>query len=883
MIEDPQYLSQYQPEPDGVPTAPANQNEPYESMHGNTRLLQFPDGSAAIGQNENGMLSAEQMNESDHYQNLSKVLPDMDIRQIGFELKMAVEEDIQSQETYFEAIADAIRLLGLDIEGTKEKEDLPFEGATGICSTALFESLLDMLASATSSLYPPTGMVDCVIQGESTPELVDKSYRKKAFFNYYLTQIAKEYKKEGRRALAWAILAGSCYKKIYIDPVLQRPTSQFIRPEDFIIHAQFSTHLTATRKTHIIRMRKKELQLRIMMGRYRPDMNLISEEHYREGNSEIQDALDETMGVERMTSSTYMDEEYTLYEIHTEYQIKSDSKAPPYDLPMPYIITIDAKSGHVLDICRNWDPEDILRKKKEYFVNYSLLPSLEGEGYGLVHYAGRLSEAATTIKRQLINTGTYANFPGGVYAAGIRIENNNLRPAPGEFMPVQTGGLPIDQVISPLPYKEPSATLGTLLTEIEDSIKRPSAIINQKVAEMTPQAPMGSVLAMLESLQKVPNAILEGFHESFGQELMLFNERFGEWLPPNMTYPFKVPGGEYQIIKSDFEEDVQVVPASDPALQNSSYRFMQSEIILNQARQGADIHNMRYAYEYFYKNLGLSPEDVKQLVPPPPDQPPPPFSGDPVTENTYLMTNKPIQATISQDHAAHMTVHQLVMVNPNIAPEVMAATKAHMQEHEAWQFLVNMQVSMGMQLPQDPSQIPPDMQNQIAVQAAQVAQQQLDAMKAAEPPPPPMDPVAASLQIENMRTEQRRESDANKLAFDREYETNKFELERENLANRNELDQHKLMLEQMRLELEQEKIRASLQFEEMKIAQKQDSDVAKHSIDLAKQELEEKKQELEYNKQENMQLYKQVEDLLKGTSQGEESLEKKPLVQGVQE
>jgi len=846
MADNP-YIDQYQPPLAGIPQLPPPGNpeegQPYESMHGDTRLLQFPDGSAAIGEDPQALSNHEMMNEEDHYQNIAKVLPEQDVRQLGFELKNAVEEDIQSQESYFEAIANAIRLLGLDIEGTNEKEDLPFEGATGICSTALFESLLDMLATATSSLYPPTGMVDTVVQGESTQELLDRAYRKKLFFNYYLTQVAKEYKKDARRALSWAILAGSCYKKVYIDPLLQRPVAQFIRPEDFIIHSHHATHLTAMRKTHIIRMGQKDLKLRIMSGRYRDETNLIKEDQYRADVPEIQDALNETMGIDLTHTGRYGDEEYLLYEIHCEHYLESDPKAPPYDLPMPYIVTIDAKSGYVLDICRNWDPQDVLRKKKEYFVNYSLLPSLEGEGYGLTHYAGRLSEAATMIKRQLINTGTYANFPGGLYAAGIRVENNNLRPAPGEFVPVQTGGLAIDQVISPLPYKEPSPTLGALLTQIEDSIKRPSAIINQKVAEMTPQAPMGSVLAMLESLQKVPNAILEGFHESFSHELMLFNDRFAEWLPPNVPYPFKVPGGEHQIMKTDFDDDILVTPASNPALQNSSFRFMQSEIILNQARQGADIHNMRFAYEYFYKNLGLSPEEIKELIPSPQENPPP-FSGDPVTENTYLMTNKPVQATLTQDHAAHMMVHQLILANPNTTPEVGAATKAHLQEHEAQQFLVDMQARLGFQLPPDASQIPPEMQNQIAVMASQVAQQKMQEQQAQQPPPP-MDPVLATVEIEKMKIDQKRETDTQKLANDAQ----KLSMDREN-------EQTKLMIEQMRLQLEEDKIKGGMDIETMKIQQKQEADAMKFS-------LEEKTKEVEYMKAQNMQLYKQLEEVVK--------------------
>lgn len=723
------------------------EGESQEYNDGHNKLVRFADGSAAIGDNDNHHRDMK-LDPNDHDQNLAEVLSPEIIRQIGFDLKMEIEEDIESQEEFFAGVAKIIGLLGIDIVNDNDGEDLPFKGATCVFSMALFETWQDILASAVASLYPSTGMVDTVIQGDESPELRDEAYRKKAFFNYYLTQIAKEYRKEGKRTLSWAILAGSCYKKVYIDPVLGRPTGMFIRPEDFIVNRQFSSHLVATRETHILRMDGRELQIRKYAGMYR-DSTPMKQEGYRDNDSEIQEQLSEISGFNYDYSRN--DEAYCLYECHVDYYIKEDPLSPDFEIAMPYIITLDERSGEVLAIRRNWKEDDFLKKKREYFVNYSLLTSLDGEGYGLVNYAGRLAQAATSVTRQLINAGTYANFPGGIYAAGIRMENNNLRPAPGEFVPIQTGGIPISQVIEALPYKEPSPALKELLEGIEDGIRKPSMIISQKVQELATKAPMGSVLDILKNLQKVPNSILQGFHESFQQELMLFNDRFAEWLPEGQPYPFRVPGGEHVIARKDFEDNVMVVPASDPSLQNSSYRLMLSEIIINQARQGADIHNMRFAYEYFYKNMGLSPEDINQLLPPPPNQQP--FSGDPITENQFLMTSKPVTASIMQDHDAHMQVHGLILADPSSLPPQQSAAQAHIQEHKALKFLVEMQQQIGFEMPQDPSQIPPEIQNQIAIAAAQVAAEQMAQQGALRAPEPPLDPARVMLEDVNQKAE----------------------------------------------------------------------------------------------------------------------------------
>jgi hypothetical protein len=776
-------------------------DEPIEMVSDDSKVIRFPDGSAIVGDNVVNPHEG-QIDPNDHDQNLALVLPEMELREIGHSLKLSIEEDIESQEEFFNALAKIIDLLGINIVTEADKDDLPFKGATTINSMALFESTLDLLASAMSSLYPSTGMVDCVVLGEANDHLRDVAYRKKSFFNYYLTQIAKEFKKEGKRALFWAILGGSCYKKVYIDPVLSRPTSMFIRPEDFIVNREYSTHLTASRKTHILRMDEREFLLRKISGTYR-DIEIMTQDSYREDNT-IQEQLNQVSG-NNYEYDANNEDNYCIYECHIDYYLKSDPLGPGFDLPMPYIISIDEKSNRVLSIRRNWDKGDFLKKKKEYFVNFSLLPSLDGEGYGLVNYAGRLAEAATSITRQLINAGTYANFPGGVYQAGIRLENNNLRPAPGEFIPIQTGGIPVSQAIEALPYKEPSGALKELLVGIEDNIRRPSAIINQKVAEMTPRAPMGSVLAMLESMQKVPNAILQGFHESFQQELMLFNDRFAEWLPEGKPYPFMVPGGDHVIMKEDFEANIQVIPASDPSLQNSTYRFMQSEIVLNQARQGADIHNMKFAYEYFYKNMGLSPDDIKELLPAPKEENKA-VPLDPITENQNIMIGKPVTAGIAQDHDSHIMVHSLILNNSQSAPEQKAAAQAHIQEHEALKFLIEMQTKIGFEMPEDPTQIPLEIQNQISIAAAQVAQQKLEEQKAQEQPPePPIDP--AKVQLEDVRRmaaadEQRAEFDWKKLAFEEEKFRINANLEEQKLQQKAQVDQLKSELDNKKIELD---------------------------------------------------------------------------------
>lgn len=799
-------------------------------------LRHFPDGSVVVGEVQEGMFPAANQNINMHDINLAEFLPETELREIGFHLKASIEEDKESQEQFYQSIATLIDLLGLS-SADDSTQDTFSNGNMDITSSALFETLLDLAATVMASLIPSTGMVDSVILGESNDQLSDIAYRKKAWFNYFFERVDKGFDKELKRTVVWAILAGSVYRKVYYDPLLKRPTARFIKVEDFIINRDLSSHLAATRKTQVHHMDKREFDLRKAMGEY-VDASILPSDNYNEGDNVIQETLNEISGYDPYIGKNNRGDGdiYDIYESHVNYRIPSDPLAKGIDIPLPYIITLDAQTAKILRITRNWKEDDLLKEKKEYFVCYSLLPSLDGEGYGLVHYAGKQAKAATEITRQLITAGLYSNFPGGVYQSGLRLENNNIRPMPGEFVPLASGGIPIDQCIKPLPYKEPSAALNDLKNQIEDNIKKPSAIINQKVSEMAPRAPMGSVLAMLESLQKVPNALVQGFHKSFEAELELFNERFAEWLPENQPYPFLVPGGAHVIMKSDFQADIQVVPASDPSLQNSTYRFMRAEIILNNARQAPEIHDLRYANQLFYKNMGISTEEIQQLLPPPQETPPPvPLNS--LTENMNILGKKAVVAGITQDHAAHKLMHSLIVNDPTQAPEIIAAAQDHIRDHDAKEMAFTMLSQLGYPLSEDLTQIPPEIEHQLDNALGQLAQQRLQEQAANSNQPQP-DPsvITAEALMEEVKLKGKQNDE------------------------QNQRDLMKLQLEEKKLEIEAQKIQGDQFLKEKELAQK-------NEIENLKLQLEDKKLEIDAISKQHAHLQKEMANIQKSSHQ----------------
>lgn len=246
--------------------------EHQRTIVGDIAVINFPDGSTAIEQiDENSLMNMRRH----HKENLALILNENEIRDIGGTLKEAVDDDIDSQSAFFEAVSNLVRLMGIDLTSQTDKDDLPFKGASAVYSPRTFETLQSLLASIRSSLYKSSGMVDSCIVGDPTDQLNDTASRMKDWFNYYFDYVYEDFRKEAMQTAAWAFVAGSIYKKVFTCPILKRPISESIPVEDFIVNNVYSSHLKASRRTHRLRLTEKEFKTYVMMGLYREDRKSV--------------------------------------------------------------------------------------------------------------------------------------------------------------------------------------------------------------------------------------------------------------------------------------------------------------------------------------------------------------------------------------------------------------------------------------------------------------------------------------------------------------------------------------------------------------------------------------------------------------------------------
>ncbi len=638
--------------------------------------------------------------------NLAEALPNDILGSIANDLLSSIKGDKQSRSEWEKTYTDGLKYLGMKFD---EGRSQPFEGSSGVIHPILAESVTQFQAQAYKEMLPAKGPVKTEIIGARTVETENQAERVQEFMNYYIMNVMKEYDPELDQMLFYLPLAGSAFKKVYFDFVLNRAISKFIPPEDLIVPYEAADISSAERITHVINMSSNEIKKQQLTGFY---ANVdIGSDGYADDMSEIEEAIDEIQGI----SPSYKENRNrTVYEVHTVLDIEGyedrDAEGNTTGLKLPYIVTIEESSQTILSIRRNYLENDLLKNKINYFVQYKFMPGLGFYGLGLSHMIGGLSKASTSILRQLIDAGTLANLPAGFKARGMRIRDEDEPLQPGEFRDIDTTGGSLKENLIPLPVKEPSNVLMQLLGLLIDSGKRFAAIADMNIGDVNQAMPVGTTVALLERGTKVMSAIHKRLHYSQKLEFGLLAKVFSESLPP--VYNFQVGSGQNQIKQQDFDNRVDVIPVSDPNIFSQSQRVTLAQELLQMVQSNPQIHGPMGIYEAYrrmYSALGV--DNVDSLLMPPPDMTPKPV--DAGLENASLLMGQPAQAFPEQNHQAHIETHRSLFFTDLVkeSPQVQALIISHCMQH--LQFLA-------AQLAQE--QMPDEMKQRIAEIQAQIQQ-----------------------------------------------------------------------------------------------------------------------------------------------------------------
>ena len=603
-----------------------------------------------------------------HFDNLAELLPDDILEPIGLELFSNYTDYKSSRKDWERSYTEGLDLLGFKYENRTE----PFQGASGATHPVLAEAVTQFQAGAYKELLPAEGPIRTQIVGNSDPQKEAQAQRVREYMNYELMEKMPEYEPEFDQMLFHLPLAGSAFKKVYYDDIMQRAVSKFVPAADLVVPYSATSLDDAEAIMHVIKMSENDLRKQQVGGFY-SDIELGSPAVFK---NEVESKERELEGTKK---SGRPDQVYTLFECHVNLDLEGfedkDANGEPTGIKLPYIVTVDEGSRKVLSIRRNFNPDDPKKARVTYFVHFKFLPGLGFYGFGLIHMIGGLSRTATVALRQLLDAGTLSNLPAGFKQRGVRVRDEASPIQPGEFKDVDAPGGNIRDSFMMLPYKEPSPTLLQLMGIVVQAGQRFAAIADMQVGDGNQAAAVGTTVALLERGSRVMSAIHKRLYTSMRSEFRLLATLFKTYLPP--VYPFDVVGGRREVKQQDFDDRVDILPVADPNIFSMSQRITIAQTELQLATSNPKIHNLYNAYRKMYEALGI--KDIDKILPPPAPIAP----KDPALEHIDALGMKPFQAFRGQDHTAHMTAHLNFMATNMVRnnPPVMAAIEKNCLEH----------------------------------------------------------------------------------------------------------------------------------------------------------------------------------------------------------
>jgi hypothetical protein len=768
-------------------------------------VIEFPDGMSA---DRDGAMDPDDPDA--HDANFAEILEDAELEALAADLVEAFMEDRASRKDWAQAYIKGLDLLGMKIEDRTS----PWQGASGVFHPMLTEAVVRFQAQAMSEMMPASGPVETKVVGAPSREKDEQAVRVRNEMNYIVTEEMTEFRDEMEQMTFRLPLAGSAFKKLYYDPIIERPVSIFVPAEDFVITYGASNLERCPRYTHVMKKFPNEVLELQVAGFYRtielPDP--VAE------SSDIQEKYDELNGVDQPLTD---DPRHTLLEMHVDLNLPE-----PYDDPTgiarPHVVTIDLTSRTILAIRRNWYADDPKKRKRMHFTHYLYLPGMGFYGTGLIHLIGGLAKSATSILRQLIDAGTLSNLPAGLKARGMRIKGDNTPLRPGEFRDVDIPGGTIRDSIFPLPYKEPSAVLYQLLGNIVDEGRRIGSVADIQVGDMSAQAPVGTTLALMERSMKVMSGVQARMHAAMHKELRILAQVVHDFMPDE--YSYDTP--EEFSRKADFDpKSVDVIPVSDPNAATMAQRIVQYQAALQLAQQSPQFYDMAKLHRQMLTVMGI--QDAAEIVKMPDEILP----KDPVAENMAILRQEPVKAFLYQDHEAHIAVHMAAMEDPKLqqivgqspfAAAIQNAMSSHITEHVAFQYRKEIELKLGTELPAEETPLPEDVEVDLSRAVAEAAQKLL-----------------ASNQADAAQAEAEAEAQ-NPLT---QIQLKELEIKERRLELEESVAEHQMLLDKAKLELDMAHKTANVEVARERIASEDEREGARVGVRLATQIMADKSSE----------------------------------------
>lgn len=550
--------------------------------------------------------------------NIAELLGKEDLQTIGYQVAQDFDNDLLSR-TQWEKRTEASLKLALQVAETK---NFPWPNASNVKFPLITIAALQYHARSYPVLIDSDLPVKCRVIGDDKDGLrALRAARVEQHMSYQLLEEDEDWESEMDKVLITQPIVGCAFKKTYFDPIRKHNISENVLAKDLVVNYWTKSLETASRITHVLQMTKNEIYERVARGLWLE----ISDDKQQQSasilvGSGLQNLQDKIQGLtppEPSDSSTPIE----ILEQHCHIDFDDDGYAEPY------IVYVRKDNKQVARIVARYTKPDVEYNSKDvvlsikaeqYFTKYPFVPSPDGGFYdlGFGVLLGPLNESINTIVNQLVDAGTMSNTAGGFLSRGVKLRGGSSSFNPMEWKPVDTTGDDLRKGIVPLPVREPSQVLFTLLNLLINYGERIGGSVDILTGQNPGQnTPAETTRTMAEQGMKVFNGIFKRTHRSLKQEFRKLYRLNQIFVTDNTKY-FSNVENQGVILATDYNGPVtDVMPTADPSVTSDSQRIQQAMAIAQRVSTAPGLYN-RYEAEYaFLKAMKVT--NIDKLLPDP--------------------------------------------------------------------------------------------------------------------------------------------------------------------------------------------------------------------------------------------------------------------------
>jgi len=549
--------------------------------------------------------------------NIADMFDDDILDEIGANVINGFDSDHQSMEDWSKFVDKGLELVKQEMN----PKSTPWDGASNFKSPALMQAALKFSDRASTELLRQEDIVKTAIIGKDIDgEKAKQAERVAEYSNFQLNVEMKEWRDEHEKLLYKLPYDGCAFKKTFFDHRLGRPVSNLVLYPDFVVSNDIDSIVRMRRFSEEFKLTASEVLERQSQGLWL-DEDIAQESESDDTEAEADKFTDfiEQQGFFDLDGDGY-DEPYTFVVSKSSQKVvRIIARFEPSDVlvkddknqraaRLSDLMTIDGLAA------TDGDREVVRIKDVETVTKYGFLHDPEGGfldvGYGYI--LGALTSAVNATTNQLVDAGTLANRQGGWLAKGFRRKMGNSSFKPGEWKQTQIAAVDLHNGIVPLPVKEPSPTLFSLMQFTISSIQELSASADLSQA-IGANAPATTTLALVQEQQQSAGAIILRIYRAMSSEfskLFVLNSKF---LDPE----------EYQEVLDDpeanFEADfnvksMNIVPVANPEISSKIQRIQQAQAELSQVGLVAETGgNARAIVKNFYEAIGT--QNINEIYP----------------------------------------------------------------------------------------------------------------------------------------------------------------------------------------------------------------------------------------------------------------------------